>query len=72
MGKVNVGIDKRLLVVLIAATTIVVILWHGKATSKPALCCCAQLHAEGYYRIPRSSSLYRAQLDRDGDGLACE
>ncbi|HSP36704.1 MAG TPA: excalibur calcium-binding domain-containing protein [Frankiaceae bacterium] len=33
---------------------------------------CTQARAAGQTDIPRSSSSYRAALDRDGDGIACE
>jgi hypothetical protein len=33
---------------------------------------CAEAHADGRYNIPSSDPAYRPQLDRDGDGYACE
>ncbi len=33
---------------------------------------CSEAHADGRYNIPSSDPAYRPQLDRDGDGLACE
>jgi len=33
---------------------------------------CSQAHAAGRYDIPRSDPAYRAALDADRDGLACE
>jgi hypothetical protein len=33
---------------------------------------CAAAHAAGAFTIPRGAPGYRAALDRDDDGLACE
>jgi Excalibur calcium-binding domain len=33
---------------------------------------CTEAHADGRYNIPSDDPAYRPQLDRDGDGLACE
>ncbi len=33
---------------------------------------CSEAHADGRYNIPSTDPAYRSQLDRDGDGLACE
>jgi hypothetical protein len=33
---------------------------------------CTEAHADGRYNIPSNDPAYRPQLDRDGDGLACE
>ena len=33
---------------------------------------CAEAHAAGYYSISRGNPGYRAMLDADADGLACE
>ena len=33
---------------------------------------CARAHAAGVYSIPRGAPGYRAPLDADADGLACE
>lgn len=33
---------------------------------------CSEAHADGRYNIPSTDSAYRPQLDRDGDGFACE
>ena len=33
---------------------------------------CSEVHADGRYNIPSNDPAYRPQLDRDGDGLACE
>lgn len=33
---------------------------------------CAEAHADGRYNIPNDDPAYRAKLDRDDDGLACE
>jgi hypothetical protein len=33
---------------------------------------CDEAHADGRYNIPSTDSAYRPQLDRDGDGFACE
>ncbi len=33
---------------------------------------CNEAHADGRYSIPTSDPAYRPDLDRDGDGLACE
>jgi hypothetical protein len=33
---------------------------------------CTEAHADGRYNIPSSDPAYRPQLDRDGDGFACE
>jgi hypothetical protein len=32
----------------------------------------SEAHADGRYNIPSYDPAYRPQLDRDGDGLACE
>jgi Excalibur calcium-binding domain len=33
---------------------------------------CREAHAAGYFNITRDEPSYRAELDRDGDGVACE
>lgn len=33
---------------------------------------CAQAAKDGVYNIPKSSPNYDPDLDRDGDGIACE
>lgn len=33
---------------------------------------CSEAHADGRYNIPSNDPAYRSQLDRDGDGFACE
>jgi Excalibur calcium-binding domain len=33
---------------------------------------CSEAHADGRYNIPSNDPAYRSQLDRDGDGYACE
>jgi hypothetical protein len=49
----------------------------GTATAPAALADppyrnCSEAHADGRYNIPSNDPAYRPQLDRDGDGLACE
>lgn len=33
---------------------------------------CTQAHQDGAYNIKKGEPGYRAKLDRDGDGIACE
>ncbi|WP_100484567.1 excalibur calcium-binding domain-containing protein [Mycobacteroides abscessus] len=33
---------------------------------------CKEAHADGAYNIRKGDPGYRAKLDRDGDGIACE
>jgi hypothetical protein len=42
------------------------------AAADPPYRNCKEAHADGRYNIPSNDPAYRRQLDRDGDGYACE
>lgn len=42
------------------------------ASADPPYRNCKEAHADGRYNIPSSDPAYRSELDRDGDGYACE
>lgn len=44
----------------------------GQAVSPPAFADCTEARRAGRADIPRSDPAYRAALDADGDGIACE
>jgi hypothetical protein len=66
-------------VVMLRAALVVVSLIFGieinadsTALAGPPYQNCNEAHADGRYSIPTSDPAYRADLDLDGDGLACE
>jgi Excalibur calcium-binding domain len=42
------------------------------ASADPPYRNCKEAHADGRYNIPSNDPAYRPELDRDGDGFACE
>jgi len=42
------------------------------AIADPPYMNCSEAHADGRYNIPSDDPAYRDNLDRDGDGYACE
>ncbi len=43
-----------------------------QAVADPPYKNCTQAHNDGRWNIPSNDSAYREELDRDGDGYACE
>lgn len=58
------------LIILLAF--VIVVFWIGRSSANQPLYSCTQAYAEGIHDIKRGSPLYRPQLDRDKDGVACE
>ena len=63
-------------IVLVAAVqagaTFVVISAAPHAYAVPTYSDCGEANAAGEYAIPKTDPAYRAKLDWDGDGYACE
>lgn len=71
-GRPKIAIDKKFLIILGIITFLILLFWYVKTMAKPIFYSCTQAKAAGYHDIPRSSSLYRPDLDKDMDGYACE
>lgn len=60
------------LVIVSILIAVFLLVWYFKAHATQTFYSCTQAKAAGYHDIPKSSPLYRIDLDRDGDGYACE
>lgn len=72
-GRAKYAIDRKFVFLVIGIITFVILLfWYVRTMAKPVIYSCTQLEAAGYHDIKKGSTLYRPQLDRDKDGVACE
>lgn len=68
----RVEISKKGLAVIGIITLLILLFWYVKTMAKPVFYSCTQAKANGFHDIPKDSQLYRPDLDRDKDGVACE
>lgn len=72
MKKYNLAISKTGLVAIGIITALFLLFWYIQGMAKPIFYSCTQAKAAGYHDIPKTSQLYRPDLDKDKDGYACE
>lgn len=72
MKRYNIGVSKVGLMLIGIITAIILIFWYVRTMAKPVFYSCTQLKAAGYHDIKIGNQLYRPQLDRDQNGIACQ
>lgn len=68
----RITVSKPGLVIVSFLTVTFLLTWYVKSHATPVFYSCTQAKAAGYHDIKKTSSLYRVDLDRDHDGVACE
>lgn len=68
----HITVSKPGLVIVSIIIVLFLTFWYFKVHAAQVFYSCTQAKAAGYHDIKRGSPLYRLDLDRDKDGIACE
>lgn len=72
MKRYNLGVSRAGLIGIGIITVLFLLFWYIQGMAKPIFYSCTQAKAAGYHDIMKGSQLYRPDLDKDEDGVACE